>query len=86
MALCAQIWHACLSALYRPDDWGYGAGGQWDLAATDLPVTIVALGLTGQESADDLRRLAEVFEVRAALLASTVVDVLPRARVRMPAL
>jgi len=31
--------------------------------------TIVALGLTGQESADDLRRLAEVFEVREALVA-----------------
>lgn len=29
--------------------------------------TIVALGLTGQETADDLRRLAEVFEVREAL-------------------
>lgn len=76
-AMCARFGTRCLSALYRPDDWGYGAGGQWDLAATDLPVTIVALGLTGQESADDLRRLAEVFEVRAALLASpTVVDVL----------
>jgi hypothetical protein len=31
------------------------------------PVTIVALGLTGQESAEDLRRLAEVFEVREAI-------------------
>lgn len=30
------------------------------------PVTIVALGLTGDESADDLRRAAEVFEVRGA--------------------
>lgn len=30
-------------------------------------VTIVALGLAGQETADDLRRLAEVFEVREAL-------------------
>ncbi len=28
-------------------------------------VTIVALGLSGRESADDLRRLAEVFEIRA---------------------
>jgi hypothetical protein len=27
--------------------------------------TIVALGLTGQESADELRRLAEAFEVRS---------------------
>ncbi|HRU10512.1 MAG TPA: hypothetical protein P5144_14155, partial [Thermoanaerobaculia bacterium] len=31
------------------------------------PVTIVALGLTGQETADDLRRIAEVFEVWEAL-------------------
>lgn len=31
-------------------------------------VTIVALGLSGRESADDLRRLAEVFEVREALV------------------
>lgn len=30
----------------------------------DYRVTIIALGLTGSESADDLRRIAEVFEVR----------------------
>lgn len=30
-------------------------------------VTIVALGLTGQETAADLQRMAEVFEVREAL-------------------
>ena len=31
----------------------------------DHSVTVVALGLTGQESADDLRRLAEAFEVQS---------------------
>ncbi len=38
----------------------------WDIRNPG-PVTIVALSLTGQETADDLRRLAEVFEVREAL-------------------
>lgn len=38
--------------------WGHGR---------PTPVTVVALGLTGDESADDLRRLAEVFEVREVL-------------------
>jgi hypothetical protein len=32
--------------------------------------TIVALGLTGEESAADLQRLAEVFEVREYLIRS----------------
>lgn len=46
---------------------GWIAGYQWsDLFDDDEP-RIVALGLTGQESAADLRRLAEVFEVREAL-------------------
>ena len=39
----------------------------WTWRTGDGEATIVALGLTGQESADDLRRLAEVFEVREAL-------------------
>jgi hypothetical protein len=41
-------------------------GWQWALNGRGS-VTIVALGLTGQETADDLRRLAEVFEVREVL-------------------
>lgn len=46
-------------------DWGwYGAE---DAGCTGETTTIVAIGLTGQESADDLQRLAEVFEVREAL-------------------
>lgn len=59
----------------------FGVGTPWDENAEDdngVPIrdeddtrfTIVALGLTGQESADDLRRLAEVFEVREALRAA----------------
>lgn len=38
----------------------------WDAHAIEPSVTIVALGLTGQETAAELRRLAEVFEVREA--------------------
>lgn len=46
-----------------------GSGWQWALnGGHTTPVTIVALGLTGRESADDLRRLAEVFDVREAML------------------
>ena len=38
----------------------------WQFRAYDTaPVAIVALGLIGQESADELRRLAEAFEVRS---------------------
>ena len=39
----------------------------WDSVRSPATVTIVALGLTGQETAADLRRLAEVFEVREAV-------------------
>lgn len=39
---------------WSPDDWR---------------VTVIALGLTGQETAAELQRLAEVYEVREALLA-----------------
>ncbi len=50
-------------ALVRED------GPSWPWGFYKERVTIVALGLTGQESADDLRRLAEMFEVREALTA-----------------
>ena len=50
-----------LSANAWPDE------GRWRWQSASGDATIVALGLTGQESADDLRRLAEVFEVREAL-------------------
>lgn len=40
--------------------WNYGLD-------PDCEVTIIAMDLTGSESADDLRRLAEVFEVRKTL-------------------
>lgn len=43
-------------------DWTWSTQ-DWDR------VTIIAMGLTGHETADDLRRLAEVFEVREALTA-----------------
>jgi hypothetical protein len=50
-----------LSANPWPDD------GRWWWDNGDLrTVTIVALGLTGNETAGGLRRLAEVFEVREA--------------------
>jgi hypothetical protein len=42
---------------------------RWGTAVDAFPVTIIALGLTGQETAADLQRLAEVFEVREAWLA-----------------
>jgi hypothetical protein len=47
----------------------------WSPAPLSLrgEVTIIAMGLTGQETAADLQRLAEVFEVREALLATPCV-------------
>ncbi|HEY8376724.1 MAG TPA: hypothetical protein VIK91_09560 [Nannocystis sp.] len=48
--------------------WGWDPRLDEDPKRT--PALIVALGLTGEESADDLRRLAEIFEVREALLAA----------------
>lgn len=49
-------------AVFRPADaWG------WEYATGDGEVTqatIIALGLTGEETADELRRLAEAFEVQ----------------------
>jgi hypothetical protein len=62
------------------DPWSDAGRWHWSTAAlaTDgTRVTIVALDLTGQETADDLRRLAEVFEVREALLIMKV-DALER--------
>lgn len=47
-------------------------GPSWPWGPYKERVTIVALGLSGQESADDLRRLAEMFEVREALDAMLV--------------
>lgn len=65
-----------LGAVVHVDGRGWRSfelGWEWDeLADPTASVTIVALGLTGQESADDLRRLAEVFEVREALDAMLV--------------
>ena len=55
-----------------PDSGGWGVDDGWwpwqSIGNSDLAeqVAIVARGLTGQETADDLRRLAEVFEVREA--------------------
>jgi hypothetical protein len=40
---------------------------KWSNAADDEQVTIITLGLTGQETAADLQRMAEVFEVREAV-------------------
>lgn len=50
--------------------WGWDPRLDEDPKRT--PALIVALGLTGSESADDLRRLAEVYEVRESL--ATVFD------------
>ncbi len=54
---------------YEPRQWGSGGaleeGARWDLFEGEF--TIIALGLTGQETAADLQRMAEVFEVREAL-------------------
>lgn len=46
---------------------GEGNGRDRWAHMVEARATIIALGLTGQESADDLRRLAEVFEVRECL-------------------
>lgn len=45
--------------------WLWGHGFECHSA-----VTVVALDLTGDESVDDLRRLAEVFEVREHLMST----------------
>ena len=81
LAPSKRVWvrHSRTRGTRRADPWGRWREEialSWILLAPinlartgSEPVTIVALGLTGQESADDLRRLAEVFEVREALLA-----------------
>ena len=51
---------------------GYGDTVHNPAWPAPFEATIVALGLTGQESAADLRRLAEVFEVREALVGLTL--------------
>lgn len=52
--------------------WWPATQERWNPAQVRGSVTIVALGLAGEESAADLQRLAEVFEVREALLADEV--------------
>ncbi len=59
-------WTAWIAASSTPLVRGWPWAG--DVPDGCARVTIVALGLTGHESADDLRRMAEVFEVREALL------------------
>lgn len=53
---------------YKPSTWGTGGlldeGARWDLLAGE--VTIIALNVPTDATADDLRTLAEVFEVREA--------------------
>lgn len=56
----------CVSLVGSYDGAWCPAGRDDGSFASSEPVTIVALGLTGRETADDLRRLAEVFEVREA--------------------
>jgi hypothetical protein len=38
--------------------------GAWRWRIHEVYYTIIALGLTGQETAEDLRRLSEVYEIR----------------------
>lgn len=60
--------HAHVASRVCSHDGVWCKAGRDDGAfAPSETVTIVALGLTGRESAADLRRLAEVFEVREAL-------------------
>jgi len=54
--------------------WGTDTWGPWnDRFATSG--TIIALGLTGQETAAELQRLAEVYKVREAWLAMPPVEI-----------
>lgn len=60
-------------AVYALDRyWRRSAPTGYEALADEPPVTIVAIGLTGQESADDLRRLAEAFEVLTSPLVAAV--------------
>jgi hypothetical protein len=47
------------------DDWPWHKGEELGQGADG--VTVVALGLTGRETADELQRVTELFEVREAL-------------------
>lgn len=61
--------HAHVASLVGAPGMEWRAPGRDDGAfAPSEPVTIVALGLTGRESAGEVRRLAEVFEVREHLM------------------
>ena len=53
-ALKGDVWRARDDISYTP--W------RWAGLPTNEVVTIIALGLTGNETADDLRALAEAFE------------------------
>jgi hypothetical protein len=58
-----------LNETHSPDVWDIRAsevGWTW-ASDRDWPVTIVAINIPADATADDLRRLAEVFEVREAL-------------------
>jgi hypothetical protein len=59
----------CVGCFIETGAWQRpGRGWSWlERAPEKSSVTIIALGLTGQETASDLQRLAEVFEVREAL-------------------
>lgn len=57
-----------------PDEPQWEWGGAVDAGCVGEDPTIVALNLTGQETAADLQRLAEVFEVREAMTARLGAD------------
>lgn len=59
-------WLAPLRALLMTNHGGLRQA--WDLMLADQRVTIVALDVPADATAEDLRGLAEVFEVREALL------------------
>lgn len=57
-ACMARVWRSSLSSL----------GTSWDEVDDHSDVvTVIALDLTGQETAADLQRLAEMFDIREAL-------------------
>jgi hypothetical protein len=68
------IW--CHNPVFWKDGGIMEDGARWDLL--EGSVTIIALHLTGQETAADLRRRAEVFEVREALRSVPSIPVMGR--------
>lgn len=56
----AQSWRSIVANDLDDDGWPWERGNS-------TTATIIALGLTGQESATDLQRLVETFEVQKAL-------------------